>query len=269
MSRIVPISEVLKMEPGEIPPVVRGKCVNVWKYRSGEGKDGPYSFQDIVLEDGGEKLTVTVKNRDEYPWKEIKEKEVTIIAGRHSNNGKLIGVEVYENDYNGKKELRLRVTPSAEIIIGKFDRSKTGGDIPAEQPPKMRKTERLDTPPRQQERNEDPTDDSPRGHDYSGDPVDHPTERTPEPPNHPPVRSGVVDVYSGAPADWSEFDARLEKLTRAYVRCAAAAAKVGQMVTDKGIETLLEPQAVITTLFLSAKGKDQGFLDLVPRPTKK
>lgn len=245
------------MEPGEIPPVVRGKCVNVWKYRSGEGKDGPYSFQDIVLEDGGEKLTVTVKNRDEFGWKEIKEKEVTIIAGRHSNNGKLIGVEVYENDYNGKKELRLRVTPSAEIIIGKFDRSKIEGD------PKNQQRSQQHAPPKREE----PEDRG--GHDYSEDPVDHPTDRTPEPPNHPPVRSGVVDVYSGAPADWSEFDARLEKLTRAYVRCAAAAAKIGQIVTDKGIETLLEPQAVITTLFLSAKGKDQGFLDLVPRPTKK
>ncbi len=257
MSRIVPIGEVLKMEPGEIPPVVRGKCVNVWKYRAGDGKDGPYSFQDIVLEDGGEKLTVTVKNRDEFGWKEIKEKEVTIIAGRHSNNGKLIGVEVYENDYNGKKELRLRVTPSAEIIIGKFDRSKIEGE------PKNQQRSQQQAPPKREE----PEDRG--GHDYSEDSVDHPTERTPEPPNHPPVRSGVVDVYSGAPADWSEFDARLEKLTRVYVRCAAAAAKVGQIVTDKGIETLLEPQAIVTTLFLSAKGKDQGFLDLVPRPTKK
>lgn len=265
MGRIVAIKEVLAMTPGEIPPVVRGKCVNVWKYRAGDGKDGPYSFQDLVLADSdGNKLTVSIKNRDEINWQAAKDKEVTIIAGQSKRDGKLCGVEVVENTYQGKTENRLSVKPTAELLIGKFDRSQTSGEAESKQP-----TQRQDPPPRQHERQEDPGDDAPRGHDYSeeGEP-DGRTQKTPEPPNHPPVRSGVVNVYSGAPDDWSEFDARLDKLVRCYQRCILAATKVGKFVEEKQLDVMIEPQAVITTLFLSAKGKDVGFLDLVPRPSK-
>jgi hypothetical protein len=278
MGRIVSIAEVLKMSPGEIPPCVRGKCVNVWKYRAGDGKDGPYSFQDIVLEDNdGKKLTVSVKNRDEIPWRDAKDKEVTIIAGNSKKDGKLCGVEVVENTYDGVTTMRLSVKPTAELLIGKFDRSQTGG-TQTDQTPKMRQTARQDPPPqqtrrqdppaRQEERQEDPPEDR-GGHDYSEErePAGR-TEKTPEPPNEPPARPGVVNVYSGAPDDWTEFDARLDKLVRCYQRCCLAAARIGQFVNDKQLEVLIEPQDVVTTLFLSAKGKDIGFMELVPRPSK-
>ena len=269
MGRIVPIAEVLKMSPGEIPPCVRGKCVNVWKYRAGDGKDGPYSFQDIVLEDtDGNKLTVSVKNRDEIPWRDAKDKEVTIIAGNSKKDGKLCGVEVVENTYQGVTTMRLSVKPTAELLIGKFDRSQTGGGQQSTPQPQQQ-TRRHDPPARQQERQEDPQDDAPRGHDYSEEqePAGR-TERTPQPPAEPPSRPGVVNVYSGAPDDWTEFDARLDKLVRAYQRCCFAATKVGKYIEEKQLDVMIEPQAVITTLFLSAKGKDTGFLELVPRPSK-
>jgi len=102
------LQEVLRQPDGFTPPAVTVTIEKVYPYKSGEGENGPWSFQEIKTNGGSLKL----KNLPEFPETRVGQ-TVTIRANQSKQHG-LTGLKVAHEQYNGKSYDKLHVTSSAK-----------------------------------------------------------------------------------------------------------------------------------------------------------
>lgn len=104
------LTEVLKQPEGFTPPDVTVMIEKVFAYKSGEGENGPWSFQDIQVKGGG-KLKLKGLMR-EFPADRVG-RTVTIRANQSKQHG-LTGLKVAHEEYQNKTYDKLIVTSSAK-----------------------------------------------------------------------------------------------------------------------------------------------------------
>ena len=220
MPRIVPLSEALRMDPGEQLPAIRGKVLKVGKYFQGQSAKGPWSFQTITLEDGAVKADVKMKGRDQIPGTVVGKVMFAV-----ANNGErgLTGVRAEEDEYQGKKSRLVLVTPSAEVTFGK-------GDWPVGEEA-SNETARHEEPPAESNRETEA--------------ASRETEAAPAETSHPVVPSAVKG--------WEAVKVDLNRIRKLHLLCCAAAAhnvlalhKAGISVGDEFL------QASVATIFIEA-----------------
>src|ERR1051325_3741154 len=102
--------EVLKQPEGFTPPDVTVTIEKVFAYKSGEGENGPWSFQDVQVKGGG-KLKLKGLMR-EFPTDRVGQ-TVTIRADQSKQHG-LTGLKVAHEEYQNKTYKKLIVTSSAK-----------------------------------------------------------------------------------------------------------------------------------------------------------
>jgi len=190
MPRIVALAEALKMDPGEQLPAIRGKVIKVGKYFSDESAKRPWSFQTLVIEDGGTKADVKFKGRDQIALDAVG--KVAFIVANNGERG-LTGVRVEDDEYNGKVTRIVLVTPSAELTFGK-------GDWNTE-------TTANPTAARQTRESEPAADDYPGGDEPPAREVEKPTE-----------------ANKGGTAGWDGLKQDVNKIRKLHLLCCAAAA---------------------------------------------
>lgn len=102
------LSEILAQPEGFTPPVVTVKIKKVWPRKAGESANGPWSYQDIDVENGRLKL----KNLPEFPTAR-EGQSVTLKANQSKQHG-LTGMKVNHEQYNGNTYHKLVVTNSCK-----------------------------------------------------------------------------------------------------------------------------------------------------------
>ena len=218
MPRIVPLSEALRMDPGEQLPAIRGKVIKVGKYFSGESAKGPWSFQTIVIEDGGTKADVKFKGRDQ-----IAPDAVGKVAFVVANNGErgLTGVRVEDDEYNGKTTRIVLVTPSAELTFGKGDWN-------------------TETQPAKTDATKPARDPEPSADDYPGG-------------DEPPAREVEKPAEGKSVSGWDGLKQDVNKIRKLHLLCCAAAAHNVAVLHKAGINVGDEfLQSAAATIFIEA-----------------
>lgn len=103
------LTEVLKQPEGFTPPDVTVTIEKVFAYKSGEGENGPWSFQDVKVNGGYLKLKGLGR---EFPSERVGQ-TVTIRANQSKQHG-LTGLKVTHENYQNKTYDKLIVTGSAK-----------------------------------------------------------------------------------------------------------------------------------------------------------
>lgn len=116
------LAEILKMPEGFTPPDVTVTIDKVYAYKSGEGENGPWSFQDVQVKGGG-KLKLKGLMR-EFPASRVGQ-TVTIRANQSKQHG-LTGLKVAHEEYQNKTYDKLIVTSSAKWEWGEASANGNG-----------------------------------------------------------------------------------------------------------------------------------------------
>jgi hypothetical protein len=116
------LAEILKQPEGFCPPAVTVKIEKVYAYKSGEGENGPWSFQDVQVTGG--KLKLKGLGR-ELPADRVGQ-TVTIRANQSKQHG-LTGLKVSHEEYQNKTYDKLIVTSSAKWEWGAAATNGNGG----------------------------------------------------------------------------------------------------------------------------------------------
>lgn len=103
------LPEILSQPEGFCPPAVTVKIEKVYAYKSGEGENGAWSFQDVQVTGG--KLKLKGLGR-ELPADRVGQM-VTIRANQSKQHG-LTGLKVTHEEYQNKTYDKLIVTSSAK-----------------------------------------------------------------------------------------------------------------------------------------------------------
>jgi len=137
-----------------------GKVLKVWGRKSGENEHGAWSFQNLEITNGAQKVTVKLKNRELFPesWKN---RDILVTHGTHGKTGKAIGIEVKDETVKDEEVRRIFVNEHAEIALLDGNdapprREQPRDDRRQEQPQEARERPRQDDRPqeRQQTRQE-------------------------------------------------------------------------------------------------------------------
>ena len=116
------LAEVLKQPEGFTPPDVTVTIEKVFAFKSGEGENGPWSFQDVQVKGGG-KLKLKGLMR-EFPADRVGQ-TVTIRANQSKQHG-LTGLKVAHEEYQNKTYDKLIVTSSAKWEWGEASTNGNG-----------------------------------------------------------------------------------------------------------------------------------------------
>jgi hypothetical protein len=103
------LNEILEQPEGFTPPAVTVKIKKVWDYKSGEGDNGPWSFQSVETENGGR---LKLKGLPQFP-KAREGQTVTLRANQSKQHG-LTGMKVNHEEYQGKTYHQLVITNSCK-----------------------------------------------------------------------------------------------------------------------------------------------------------
>lgn len=103
MSITIPISKIRTYEHGDELASVSGMLENVWERKTGTGKKGPWSIQNLMLKDATGSIKVTLFGRKECP-KSMEGKQV-----------ELLNCLVDDNTYNGKTTRTVKVTEDSNV----------------------------------------------------------------------------------------------------------------------------------------------------------
>lgn len=110
--RVIPLSEVLLMEPGEIVTATKGKLKSVFERNTGTNEHGDWSLQNLVITDGAAEIKVKVGDRDAIPqaWKG----KLIYLNSINGEKG-ITGLKIKSDTYKGTTSKILSATPTAEI----------------------------------------------------------------------------------------------------------------------------------------------------------
>lgn len=238
------MTEVLKMDAGELIPAVRGKVIRVGKYFSGETDKGPWSFQTIVVDEGGTKMDFKVKGRDELPARGNVGKVMFVVA-KNSDKG-LSGIKAEDDSYGVKEGQPLKrivlITPSAEITFGVGDWSGTEGKAnQAQNPPQRQESRRAERYP----------DDGP------GDGPDPDGPLTDPAPAMEQAQQAQAPAATTTPAragsEWDDLKVDVNRIRKLHLLCCAAACRNVCELTRNSVSVGEEfYQATVAMIFIEA-----------------
>jgi len=122
--RITTIREALSLNDGTQLEAVAGTVTNVYQRYDGTTKFGPWSFQSIVLDEGGCAITAKLKNRGVVTEADLLGRRV-VISGVYGKKG-LAGVKVELDEYEGKTSKILLIghqalIESADVALSRPD----------------------------------------------------------------------------------------------------------------------------------------------------
>lgn len=106
------LSDILSQPEGFTPPGIKVRILRVFDHKSGETDKGPWSFQDVEVEDSSGKGRLKLKNCDALP-SDRAGKELILTANQSKQHG-LTGLKVAHEEYQGKTYDKLIVTGSAQ-----------------------------------------------------------------------------------------------------------------------------------------------------------
>lgn len=106
------LSDILSQPEGFTPPGIKVRVVRVYDQKSGEGEKGPWSFQDVEVEDSSGKGRLKLKNIEPLPA-DRQGKELILTAHQSKQHG-LTGLKVLHEQYQGKTYDKIVVTSSAQ-----------------------------------------------------------------------------------------------------------------------------------------------------------
>lgn len=152
------IADVLDMrrphDEGDVIGSISGKIKKVWDYRTGQGKHGDWSFQNLELVDGRDSIKIVLKDREELSARDWEGLNV-IISSTDGKNG-WTGVKAKDDEYKGKVNRICWVTGSADIAEdrggARTDRREEPRD---ERPPREEPRREDDRPAPRQEQNKE------------------------------------------------------------------------------------------------------------------
>jgi hypothetical protein len=273
--RKLKLEEVVNMEEGEIVPAVSGIVESIYKQRSGVKDDKPWSFQDLVIKDGTQKIGISVSGRDEIP-SSVKGKLLTFISSNGSRG--MTGVKIILDTYNGETRKKLRVTPTAEIIEGAGQwenqpattqqrRSPTSQEELERQKAAASTGRQSANKPLSREFDNDGDNgdgwERNQQHDPRPQPQDPPPQQQAPPPESPRRESVEPGPWFGAPTDWKKFDLAASKHYRLMQRTLTMTHAIAGWAEQRGIVVTPEHfQAMQAQLFIEANRQHLG--DLVP-----
>ena len=232
MPKIMSVSEVLDMDIGQPIPLLKGYIKQHWGRKKGRSKYGEWSFENFLLQDvKDDDSTIKVK-LDGLPASGFDEGDLIIIAAYEGGKG-WSGVELDEEEYNGKTDLLVKVKGKAEVMDAKdFDASDTDD----------RKSQREERKPRREERK--PSRE----------------ERKPRSDRREYIPDEDEDEGKGGKGKDSEeaFIGRLYQLGNLYLRAYGMAVSVSNIADKAGLPKMKaeQIQAATYTLFAAAKQRD-------------
>lgn len=106
------LTEILAQPDGFTPPGIRVRILRIYDHKSGESEKGPWSFQDIEVEDSSGKGRLKLKNLPGLQA-DLEGKELILTANQSKQHG-LTGMKVSHDQYEGKTYHKIIVTPSAQ-----------------------------------------------------------------------------------------------------------------------------------------------------------
>lgn len=112
--KLISIKEALALDPGDPISGVKGKILDVYEFKTGNKGDKDWSVQNIMIQDRTGKVKVVLWNQQEIR-KSSKGREIFILTGRHSKTNKPIGLEMEEQEYQGKTYTNIKASDSAEV----------------------------------------------------------------------------------------------------------------------------------------------------------
>lgn len=126
MSRISSIADVLEMDDGFPIGAFTAKVTQQYGRKSGDGDNGPWSFENIVVKDkAGETIKIVFKNRDPIGKVVGKEIKAVCYAGTKGPSG----VYAADNEFKGKISREIKITPTAEVtFVGALMHGRPEGD---------------------------------------------------------------------------------------------------------------------------------------------
>jgi len=137
--RVVPLSQVFKLDHDEPIPSVKGTVKKIYPRSAGTNEKGSWSFQNFVLTGEGTEITVKMKDREELP-KGFLNRLVYIVSNQGEKG--MSGVKAKDDEYKEKTTRVIWVTPSASIDLLTDE---GGNDAPRNQEPPRQQ----EPPPRQ------------------------------------------------------------------------------------------------------------------------
>lgn len=262
--RKLKLEEVVNMEEGEIVPAVSGIVESIYKQRSGVKDDKPWSFQDLVIKDGTQKIGISVSGREEIPVS-VKGKLLTFISSNGSRG--MTGVKIILDTYNGETRKKLRVTPTAEIVEGAGQWENQPANTQQRRSPtsqeELERQKAAANTGRQAANKPLSREFDSEGDDGDTGPQDPPPQQQAPPPESPRRERTEPGPWFNAPTDWKKYDSRALKHFRMMQRTLLMTNALASWSEQNGIVITPEHfQAMQATLFIEAC-KD-GLKELIP-----
>lgn len=91
------IKEILCLTPGSPVIATAGKIVSVKEFEKGSGEAGPWTLQDIFIEDATGEINVRISNHEEIPIGAIG--AVRVFAAHQKAKGGLSGLKIEEEEF--------------------------------------------------------------------------------------------------------------------------------------------------------------------------
>lgn len=226
------VSDLLEMSEGTVPEAFRGKIKSVFRPSTGEGKNGQYHMQKMLVTDGQSTIEVMFDGRAEVS-RQMEGSEVYCIASR-GNRG-LSGLKRKENNYKGKITQQVWVYDSADVSFNgePQGQAQQGGNDQAHEPnPQDQSTYRAPPPRQQNNGGNQQRQQAPQGNS---------NQRPPQQSNQPQQqRSAPTPPKTGPEATaaaMKEFEGRLGRNVAALSRCFDAAMKLVNDVNERYNDT--------------------------------
>lgn len=108
-----PLNQLGAMADKQTLACIAGTVMNIYKPKSGENSNGPWSIQNAVIKGtDGTELTLWIKDREEIP--SSAKGRFLILTAKQGDKG-LSGLYIMDDEYNGKITRKIKVTPTAEL----------------------------------------------------------------------------------------------------------------------------------------------------------
>lgn len=100
---------------------IQGKIIRVYEKKAGQGDYGPWSFQNVTIEDDSGQGTICLKNRDDELTTADVDRSITI-QSQETKNG-VLGVKIEQEEYKDKQGqaqtvIKAIITKAARITFG-------------------------------------------------------------------------------------------------------------------------------------------------------
>lgn len=118
------IAEAQKLADRTVIPELRVKLVQAYEKRSGTSENGPWSLQNLKVQDATGTIIVIATNRPEdfskLGWEG---KEIILASGK--KRGQAVGLITYDDHYGDTVTRKIKLTPAGEIKLAEPEPSTT------------------------------------------------------------------------------------------------------------------------------------------------